>query len=136
MDGKALIELAYTVAKDVHAGQTRNDGKTPYITHPKAVSGMFNHPEMIAVSLLHDVLEDSNMTPSDLLKQGFPDEVVEAVAAITKIPKESYLDYILRVKKNHMARLVKMEDIIHNRKTSVGHKKSKYDLALYILFFM
>lgn len=133
MNKEELIEKAFTVAKDVHKGQTRDDGRTPYLEHPKAVAEKFTDPILIAIALLHDVLEDSNMTAEDLTKQGFPGDVVSAVSALTKVPKESYLDYLLRVKKNPLARLVKIEDMIHNRKTSVGHRKTKYDLALYIL---
>jgi len=89
-----------------------------------------------ATAWLHDVLEDTDVTAVDLLSQGIPEVVVIAVLAMTKLENENYLDYILRVKVNELAKLVKIVDITHNLSTlseDIKARKDKYMLARYIL---
>ena len=69
---------------------------------------------MIIVTLLHDVCEDSPTTLADLEMAGFPDEAIEAVRAITKVPGEDYEAYLNRVKASPVATKVKLADIAHN----------------------
>lgn len=128
-----LVETALKIAEEAHAGQTREDGKTPYIYHPKAVAKKFVDPVLIAVALLHDVIEDSDLTMEDLIDKGIPAEVAEAVDVLTKRPHQNYVDYIHSVMKLPIARAVKIEDLKHNMKTSYGNRKDKYMLALDIL---
>ena len=66
------------------------------------------------VAVLHDAIEDSDLKITDLVQQGFPDFIVKAIAAITKLDGEAYEDYILRVKSNAIARKVKIADLTHN----------------------
>ena len=128
------VLLAYQIADEAHKGQTRRDGVTPYITHPKKVAERFKDaPEIAIVALLHDVLEDSSLTAQDLINKGIPKELVESVVAMTKVKEEPYLDYILRVKQNSIASIVKIADIRHNMKTATGAQRDKYELALHIL---
>jgi len=131
-----IVKLALETATEAHKGQFRNDGKTPYITHPEAVASKFSDPVLIAIALLHDVLEDSDMTLSDLEKQGFPMDVIFSVGALTKVSGESYLDYILSIRDDPRAKAVKIEDLKHNLSTLEPKNKTmrdKYQLALYIL---
>lgn len=65
-----------------------------------------------AVALLHDVIEDS--TSDDLLNEGFPAEVVEAVVALTRLGGETYEAFIDRLSPNALARRVKQLDIEDN----------------------
>ena len=66
------------------------------------------------VAMLHDVLEDTDTTMEDLKKIGFDDTVLEAVDAITRREDEGYFKYIVMVKRNEMAALVKKFDLKHN----------------------
>ena len=133
LQGTELIKQAKIISFSAHKGQYRRDGKTPYATHPVAVAGKFMNPTLHAIALLHDVIEDTNITKEDLLKEGIYPLVVDAVEAMTKQKEEKYLDYILRVKENQLATLVKIEDIKHNYDTVHKIKQERYDIELYIL---
>lgn len=69
---------------------------------------------MKCIALLHDVLEDSELTADDLLEKGVPKCIVYKVQTLTKAPEEKYMDYIKRVKKDPVCALVKIADIEHN----------------------
>lgn len=70
--------------------------------------------EECAVALLHDVIEDSEISAADLIADGIPAVVVEAVVCLTKHPDESYAQFIERVAKNSLARKIKIADIEDN----------------------
>jgi len=67
-----------------------------------------------SVALLHDVIEDSDFSENDLLNEGIPKSVVDAVVALTKIENENYESYLERVKKNKLATKIKISDIEDN----------------------
>lgn len=114
---ETLLALAITLANQAHAGQLDKAGK-PYISHPLTVMSQMNTPESKIVAVLHDAIEDSDLTIADLVRQGFPEFITEAIAAITKRDGEPYEDYILRVKSNAIARKVKIADVTHNMNIS------------------
>lgn len=133
---KKLEKLASKLAHIAHYGQYRNDGVTPYIIHPKAVAKSVKDERMKAVAWLHDVIEDTNVRDHHLREQEVPEDVIEAVQVMTKLPCQNYLEYILRCKKNYLACHVKIADITHNLSTLEKNKKDKrdkYELALFIL---
>ena len=130
---RVLILKSLEIAKKAHKGQYRRDGQTPYIEHPIVVADKFESPIMQSIALLHDVIEDSDITIEDLSRQDIPFVVINAVNMLTKRNDEKYLDYILRIKNNPFATLVKIEDIKHNYPTSHKSKQERYDMALYIL---
>ena len=67
------------------------------------------------VALLHDVLEDTEMTTADLKLKGFDNEIIKAVDALTRQKEENkYFDFIERVAKNDIARIVKIYDLEDN----------------------
>ena len=78
-------------------------------------------------------MEDGDITMENLFEQELSLIVVNAVNILTKRDGEKYLDYILRVKNNFFATMVKIEDIKHNYPTSSKSKQERYDMALYIL---
>ena len=92
----------------------KDKGGAPYILHPIHVAEQMKTEEETIVALLHDVVEDTSVTLSDLQYLGFSDEVVYAVDAITKRDGEKWKDYIDRVKENRIARKVKIADLNHN----------------------
>lgn len=124
-----LIEqllLAAQVAARAHQHQVRKDG-TPYVAHPtrvaiRAASSVSNivQPgealdlEIQVAALLHDVVEDTDMTLDQLRELGFSPSVVEAVDRLTRRPGETYMDFIERIKPNVIARYVKLADIDDN----------------------
>ena len=121
-------------AHKCHKGQFRWDGITPYISHPLLVASKFTDPTYQAVALLHDVMEDCGRTKQDLFNEGLPQDVIDAVAILTKTKEMNYFDYIVSILDNKIAREVKIADIEHNMLTVVSDKKrAKYAIALFLL---
>jgi (p)ppGpp synthase/HD superfamily hydrolase len=112
-DFETLLALAIAIANQAHAGQLDKAGK-PYISHPLTVMAQMDTLESKIVAVLHDAIEDSDLAIEDLVKQGFPEFITDAIAAITKLDGEQYEDYIVRVKSNAIARKVKIADVTHN----------------------
>ena len=108
-----LTETALLIAYNAHEGQVDKSG-LPYIHHPLHLAEQFDDELLVATALLHDVVEDTPITCSDLLKQNVPYTVVEAVDAITHRDNEAYDDYLKRVAANHLAKQVKIADLQHN----------------------
>ena len=108
-----LIEKSLQIALRAYTGQKDKAGKT-YILHPLRLMNRMESDEEMAVALLHDVIEDSEITEKDLLKEGIPSEVVDAVKCLTKRKGESYDDFITRVSKNDLASKIKIVDIEDN----------------------
>lgn len=120
--GRSEIRAARTLARIAHDGQTRWDGETPYITHPVRVaerlaSLMPAERHMIAAAYLHDVVEDTTVTLSDLGALGFERRTIELVDLVTQRTGETYFAYIRRVAQDAWARQIKLADIADN---SVG----------------
>jgi len=134
----ALTDLAADIATQAHKGQTRWDKKTPYISHPAAIARALIQQgygeDYVVVAWLHDVLEDTHVTDEQLIAGGIPERLVDAVKAISKKDNQRYLDYILEVKDDEIARVVKIADITHNLSDlRPGSMRQKYELAIYIL---
>ena len=108
-----LIELSLEIALNAYKGQKDKAGET-YIFHPLRIMAKMENTEEKSVALLHDVIEDSDYIASDLINKGIPDNVVDAVLALTKIKGESYELFIERVLKNSLASKVKIADIEDN----------------------
>jgi (p)ppGpp synthase/HD superfamily hydrolase len=108
-----LIETSLTIALRAYAGKTDKAGRD-YIHHPLRLMAKMTTDSEMAVALLHDVIEDSDITAADLLAEGIPSEVVEAVLCLTKQAGENYHAFVLRAKQNALARKVKLADIEDN----------------------
>lgn len=111
-----LVELramALSVAQEAHRGQVDKGGHE-YILHPLTVAAMVYSFDESIVALLHDTVEDTDVTLQDLLDKGFPPYIVEAVDAISRRRGEGREDYIRRVKQNRLAAAVKIADLRHN----------------------
>src|SRR5579883_2608932 len=138
MNEPAAIELVSTaaaIARRAHAGQFRRDGKTPYIQHPEAVARrLAGDTKSEAVAWLHDVLEDTEISPEELLAHGLPLDVVSAVVALTREKSVPYEDYLRGVKENAIAKKVKIADIVSNLADSPTDQQiAKYAKALLYL---
>jgi (p)ppGpp synthase/HD superfamily hydrolase len=137
MSNSPLYQKCLEVATEAHKGQFLNDGVTPYITHPIAVAEMVNTETEKCVALLHDVLEDTDYTTFSLRKLDVPPYIVQCVLWLTHPVSETYLEYILQIKKCHSflpeVIKVKLADMAHNSLTCSKTMRNKYDLARYIL---
>lgn len=108
-----LTIKAMEVAFSAHFGQKDKAG-APYIFHPFHIAENMPDEDTTVIALLHDVIEDTDLTASDLRKFGFTPLQVEAVVAMSRKKDEQYFDYIQRVKSNNYARIVKLADLKHN----------------------
>ena len=108
-----MLELALPIATEAHRGQFDKAG-IDYIEHPIYVASQVDTEEEKAVALLHDVIEDSPVSAEELLQAGLPETVVTAVQVLTKKKEQDYQTYLETVKKNPLARVVKLADLKHN----------------------
>jgi (p)ppGpp synthase/HD superfamily hydrolase len=87
VDASPLIASAYELAAAAHAGQRRKDDGSPYISHPVAVAQVLREAgfreQMIAAALLHDVVEDTELSTEEVAER-FCDEVAELVDALSE----------------------------------------------------
>ena len=124
------IVKAYEFAKKMHGNQCRKSGE-PYIIHPIQVAYTLADLELdtatICAALLHDVVEDTEITNADL-KNMFGDEIAEMVDGVTKLNKLQYItlkeqqveDYrkmFLAMGKDIRVILIKLADRLHNMRT-------------------
>lgn len=107
------IENAIRLALKVHLGQKDKAG-APYILHPLRVMLSMDTDTEMQAAVLHDAIEDGDITLDILRSEGFSEEVCSAVVSLTKEPGESYDDYLNRVNKNPISRKVKMADLNDN----------------------
>ena len=108
-----MLEKAMILAAKGHMGQLDKGGH-PYILHPVRVMLHCRTLEEKTVAMLHDVLEDTDITEEMLREEGFTERVVETVVCLTKGEGEDYMDYIGRVAKNPLAIQVKLADLEDN----------------------
>ena len=106
------IDRALIVAIEAHYGQV-DKGGAPYILHPLRLCVAGENDDERIVGLLHDVLEDSNVTYA-ALKAQFGTVIADAVNAMTKREGEDYSAFIARCGQNAIARKVKLRDLADN----------------------
>ncbi len=133
------MKLAYTA----HEGQVDKCGQ-PYIFHPYHLAEQMDDETSTCVALLHDVVEDTDVTLDDLARE-FPPEVVEGVRLMTHDPAVDYFDYVRAIKGHPVAQKVKLADLAHNSDESrfagmkdateglLSHRRQKYARARDIL---
>ena len=131
---KKVALSALSIAEKAHAGQFRKDGTTPYIEHPMKVASFLytlgiRDDDILAVALLHDVLEDTQYDARDLLNAGMSNDVVSAVCILSKKPGYNNDDYYEKIFSNPVSTIVKIADRAHNLATLYNfdvEKKAKY----------
>ena len=104
---------ALKICFDAHKEQKDKSG-IPYVFHPFHLAEQMKDEVTTVVALLHDVIEDTNMTLKDLKDKGFSKEVLDALVLLTHNPDENYMDYVKRIKANPVAKAVKLADLTHN----------------------
>lgn len=110
---KALVNLAYEICLNSHAGQVDKAGM-PYHLHPERVAARCSTDAETIVALLHDTIEDTEVSTEDLLSKGFSQEIVDAILSVTKRKGENYEDFVARAKQNPIGRIVKIHDLEDN----------------------
>ncbi len=128
------LGLAISLAATGHLDQPDKRGKA-YILHPLQVMQKFLYdPELAAIAVMHDLIEDTEVTVEDLSKMGFSDRIRDALILLTHDPEDDYLKvYIPKMYTNMDAISVKREDLTVNhdlrrlvdtsKKTMKRHKK-------------
>ena len=126
----ARVIRAYEVGAVAHEGQMRKSGE-PYITHPIAVAGILAEmgmdAETIIAAILHDTLEDTALSRSELAGE-FGETVAELVDGVTKLDKmrfsnrqeadaESFRKMLLAMARDLRVILIKLADRLHNMRT-------------------
>ena len=128
-----FIMKAYNFANDAHNGQERKSGE-PYIIHPVEVAYIITTLELddaaICAALLHDVVEDTDIT-KEQLQELFGEEVVTLVEGVTKLGKisaqtfidnreeqvENYRKFFMAMAKDIRVLMIKLADRLHNMRT-------------------
>ncbi|MEW6671549.1 MAG: bifunctional (p)ppGpp synthetase/guanosine-3',5'-bis(diphosphate) 3'-pyrophosphohydrolase [Thermodesulfobacteriota bacterium] len=133
-----MIDRSYIYSARVHEGQVRLSGE-PYLSHPLEVAGILSEMKLdvisIAAGLLHDVIEDTHVTP-EALKEMFGIEVYRIVSGVTKLSKlsfntsqerqaESIRKMILAMADDIRVILIKLADRLHNMRTLQYHSNHK-----------
>jgi len=110
------LEDAIALAVDAHRGQKDKVGE-PYILHPLRVMfrlGWDAPPSVRMAAVLHDVVEDTKVTLSELRRLGYPEEVLRAVELLSRRHEDTYEQFVERLLPNRIARLVKRADLEDN----------------------
>lgn len=114
MNKEELLHKAIKIACRAHKGQ-KDKYDMAYINHVLRVSNMGKTIDEKIVGALHDVVEDSDIDLADLIEEGFPPHIVEAVRCITKVSDdEDYEMLIQRIETSPLAIAVKINDLADN----------------------
>lgn len=132
---KAML-IAYHAHKD-HIDK----GGMPYIFHPLHLAEQMDTEYSVVTALLHDVIEDSDISLEDLRAEGFPEPILEALSLLTHEKHTPYLEYVQRLKKNELAKKIKLADLAHNsdlsrlpvQDTCARQRFEKYQRAIALL---
>ncbi|HUH93242.1 MAG TPA: bifunctional (p)ppGpp synthetase/guanosine-3',5'-bis(diphosphate) 3'-pyrophosphohydrolase [Casimicrobiaceae bacterium] len=126
----ALVERAFAFSEHAHQGQFRKSGE-PYITHPLAVASILSQWRLdaqgLAAALLHDVMEDTSVTKSEI-ERSFGKPVADMVDGVSKLDQiefqsredlqaESFRKMLLAMAQDVRVILIKLADRLHNMRT-------------------
>ena len=135
-----LTKKALKLCFDTHKDQVDKSGM-PYVFHPFHLAEQMDDEMSTVCALLHDVVEDSEMTFDGLSDMGFPSEVIEVLRLLTHEDEVPYMDYVKNISLNPIAKKVKIADLLHNSDVSrldfvdeyAVKRNQKYQEALRIL---
>ena len=135
MPQRDLLARAIAIAADAHEGQSSKTGG-PFIEHVRRVAEQVSGSDEKLVAWLHDVVEKGPGWSLDRLRQeGFPEQIVAAVDALSKRDGEDYFEFVRRSISNSLARPVKRADLNDNlaQAKQMGGEISKFVEGLRIL---
>ena len=107
-----LTKKAMNIAYNAHHGQY-DKGGYPYVSHPMHLAEQMDDEIGCIVALLHDVVEDTDVTFEELEKE-FPVEVIDVLKLLTHDKVTDYMEYVKKIKTNEIATKVKLADLRHN----------------------
>jgi len=122
------LEKAIMIAVNAHRGQLDKQD-LPYVLHPLRVMLKQKDPEARVAAVLHDVVEDTEVSLEDLAGAGFSAEALEAVRLLTHDKSVPYLDYVKAIAADPIARQVKLADLEDNLDPSRILNMTAKDLA-------
>ena len=134
-----MVKEAVNIMFEAHK-EDFDKGGYPYVFHPFYLATKVDGENETCVALLHDVIEDHGDKYSFeyLENEGFNKKIIDALKLLTHKKDVPYMDYIVEISKNNIAKKVKIEDLKHNmdsRRTS-GEKAKKYDIYVKALEFL
>ena len=112
-----MVRKAMKIAYEAHHGQVDKAG-VPYIFHPIHLAEQMEDEISICVAMLHDVIEDTDVSEERLKEEGISLEVIDNVKLLTKSKEEEYMNYLERIKSSETAVKVKLADLRHNSDVS------------------
>jgi len=108
------LAAAIELATESHTGQF-DKGGNPYILHPLHVMNKLMFDKGLAIiGVLHDVIEDTDISFAKLTSMGFSRRTCEALVLLTHRPDDSYDAYIKKIATSYDAIKVKRKDLEHN----------------------
>lgn len=112
---KILLATAIAFSAEKHKNQF-DKGGMPYFLHPLKVMHYLKSDDMelMAIAVLHDVVEDTDVTYQDLRDLGMTERVIAGINALTKLPGQTPEEYLAGIKANKDAIKVKLCDLRHN----------------------
>lgn len=114
------INTALELAVKAHIGQVDKGNGLPYILHPLTVASRVRTPEQKAAAILHDTLEDTDLTLDDLRSASIPERVIELVGILTDPKGGDFASYINKVAEDYDAAVVKHADLVDNLSPTRG----------------
>jgi (p)ppGpp synthase/HD superfamily hydrolase len=142
IDDQACLEHAIQCAVTAHAGQQYPAPEPePYILHPLRVMCAVEGAHAQIAAVLHDVIEDTEVTLADLQSAGYSRPIIHTIDCLTHRHGETYVAYIERVSTDPIATLVKVADLHDNHRnnkslmptSSVRERLKRYEQALSFL---
>lgn len=108
-----LLDKAVQLASRAHQGKVDRYG-APSLFHSYRVMERMQGETEAVIAILHDTVEDTDLTLETLRDEGFPGEIVHAVDSLSRRDGESYTEYMERVRENPLAVRVKIADLEDN----------------------
>ena len=118
---------AIIIAYNAHINQKDRSG-LPYILHPIHLAEQMDTEEECIVALLHDVVEDTDITFEELEKE-FSKTIIDALKLLTHDKDTDYFEYIEKIKSNPLAVKVKLADLKHNSDETRLENITEKDIA-------
>ena len=124
-----VTKLAMRICFDAHKNQVDKSG-LPYVFHPWHLAEQMETEHEVCVALLHDVMEDTETTPEELIEAGVPERYVATCKKLAHKPGTLYMDYVTALADDPVARKVKLADLRHNADLSrLNHDPTERDLS-------
>ena len=108
-----LTKKALKLCFEAHKNQV-DKTNLPYVFHPFHLAEQMTDEISTVCALLHDVVEDTNISFKDLENMGFPKEVIDVLKLLTHNDDTPYMDYVINLSQNKTAVKVKLADLKHN----------------------